>query len=407
MKIGITLPSPHASQQHILNNRGKRNVICAGRRAGKTTLLALYTVEQFLAGERIVYGTPVSKQLKQYWTKVKQYLKPLIDCGRLYKNETDKVIMWTHSQGDDSPMVSAQTAYNADTWRGGDGSIIIYDEYAYMHPSVWEVVGIPMLLDTDGEAWFITTPNRKNHFHGLYVRGIDDLDPRWKSFHFTSHDNPYLSDIALNELTEDMTEDNYQQEIMARFLENEGAVFRNVGNAHIALVTTPKEHAGHFLVCGVDWGKRQDYTVISVLCVNCVCEVHLTRFNKIDYTYQRERLVNIMQKWSVRAGLAELNAMGEPNLELLQQSGLPIDGFTTTSTSKPPLIENLVRIVENIEYSFLPDKIAQAEMEAYEVKINPMTNRPTYSAPAGVHDDTVIARALAAWKASRYMPAMI
>ena len=33
-------------------------------------------------------------------------------------------------------------------------------------------------------------------------------------------------------------------------------------------------------------------------------------------------------------------------------------------------------------------------MEAYERKVSPVTGRSQYSAPEGLHDDTVIARAL-------------
>lgn len=487
MNVNIKLPLPHPKQREILASKSKRKVVCAGRRGGKTTMIASYSVQSFLNGRRVIYGTPVSKQLKDYWGLVKKYLKPLIKSGHIYKNETDKYLRWAHDD-DDGPMISAQTAYDADTWRGGHGDVIIYDEYAFMHPSVWEVVGSPMLLDTGGEAWFISTPNRKNHFYANYMRGIDDQDARWQSFRFTSHDNPHLNEDALRELSEDMTEDNFKQEIMALFLDNAGAVFRNIDKAHIAPPTRPNEHKGHMIVAGIDWAKRHDYTVIDLICRDCNQEVSLTRFNKIDYIYQRDKITRIFKEWNVSSGLAELNSIGEPNLEMLirdsrydnahililydvndsmayvfkndrlvpdetygpyndvvdcsarvpydvsicrygkpytvvnasdssfvrrlwqegeYKPGLPITGFNTTATSKPPLIENLVGVVERVEYQFLDEAIPKSEMESYEIKINPQTNRPTYSAPAGVHDDTVIARALAAWLANRYIPASL
>lgn len=105
-------------------------------------------------------------------------------------------------------------------------------------------------------------------------------------------------------------------------------------------------------------------------------------------------------------GLAESNAMGEPNIEALQQGGLSVEGFATTATTKPPLIENLVLVLEREEMQFLDDRIARSEMEAYEVKIS-ATGRPQYNAPAGVHDDTVIARALMARAITGYMPALL
>lgn len=381
-------------------------MICAGRRGGKTTVVSSYSVQQFLQGHRIIYGTPVSKQLAQYWGKVKKYLKPLIKSGHLYVNETEKIIKWTKDKHqDDGAIISAQTAYDANTWRGGWGDILIFDEYGFMNPDVWDIVGAPMMLDSNGEAWFVSTPNRKNHFHSLYVRGLED-NGRYSSFRFSSHDNPYLSKEALEEIAEDMTEENYQQEILAEFLDNEGAVFRNISACINAPETSPSDHEGHMLVAGIDWGKHKDYTVISVGCRDCQQEVYLDRFNKIDYIYQRERLKIAYSNWEIQSGLAELNSIGEPNLEMLQADGYPIQGFQTTGTSKPPLIENMKLVLERAEYQFLNIPIATAELEAYEMKVNAM-GRPSYNAPAGVHDDTVIARALMLKAATGYMPAFL
>ena len=414
MDVNIKLPALHDKQQQIRNSNAKRKVVCAGRRGGKTTLLAALSVEWFLNGHRIVYGTPVAKQLKAYWGEVKKHLKPLIQGGYIYKNETDHTLYWAH-EGEGGAAISAQTAFNADTWRGDWGDKLIFDEFAYMHPEVWQKVGVPMLLDNDGEAWFISTPNRKNHFHALYVRGMDTLDGRWQSFKFTSHDNPYLSQDALGEITFDMTEDDYQQEIMAEFLENEGAVFRNIGANLNAQHTRPQDHAGHHLIAGVDWGKHQDYTVISVGCNDCKQEVYLDRFNQIDYAFQRGRLAEIERVWGRGLPfLPERNSIGEPNIDQLLHDGFVVlngpdgkPGYMTTATSKPPLIENFKLSLERVEFQFLPDPIAAAELEAYEVKISERTGRPFYSAPPGVHDDTVIARALMLQAINSYMRAFL
>ncbi|MCP5013774.1 MAG: hypothetical protein GY938_00655, partial [Ketobacter sp.] len=86
--------------------------------------------------------------------------------------------------------------------------------------------------------------------------------------------------------------------------------------------------------------------------------------------------------------------------------GLPITGFTTTAQSKPRLIESLRLTLEKEQMQFLNIPIATAELEAFEMKVNAM-GRPSYSAPAGVHDDTIIARALVNWATTSYMPAFL
>ena len=86
--------------------------------------------------------------------------------------------------------------------------------------------------------------------------------------------------------------------------------------------------------------------------------------------------------------------MGQPVFEQLQREGLPVNGFETTSSSKPPLIENLVLILERAEWQFQDDPIWTSELEAYERRVNNVTGRSSYSAPEGIHDDTVMGRAL-------------
>ena len=74
---------------------------------------------------------------------------------------------------------------------------------------------------------------------------------------------------------------------------------------------------------------------------------------------------------------------------------MEVRGFVFTASSKPPLIESLALAFERAEVQWLDIPFATSELEAYERKISGITGRSQYSAPEGMHDDTVIARALA------------
>jgi len=388
-RLLVELPRPHEKQREIERSTAKRKVICTGRRGGKTTLAARVSVKRAgVRNKRVLYATPTQEQHVQYWEKCTEWLAEPIRQKIIRKNETMHTLDFPGGG-----HIRAKTAWNADTLRGDYADLLILDEYALMSPDAWDLVGAPMLLDNDGDAWFISTPRRRNHFFGAYCRGVADGE-RWASWHFTSHDNPYLSVAALEEITSDLTESGYRQEILAEFLENEGAVFRNILACINAPESTPEEHEGHELVAGVDWGKHQDFTAISIGCKRCKCEVALDRFNQIDYVFQRGRLRELVERWGVGSILAESNAMGEPVIEQLQREGLPVRGFQTTASSKPPLIENLALTLERAEWQFLDIPVATGELEAYERKVSQATGRSQYSAPSGLHDDTVIARAL-------------
>ena len=393
-ELTVRLPRPHAAQAYIKKHAGKRNVICAGRRAGKTTLAAIVAVEQLLAGRRVLLAAPTQEQVDAFWEYAKSWLHPLVAAGLIYKNETTRVLEFSAVGG----RLKAKTAWNADTLRGDYADFMVLDEFAMMKPDTWTLVAAPMLLDNDGECWFISTPRRRNHFYQHFQRAKDDGD-RWRAFHFKTEQNPYLSVAALTEITADMSTNAYRQEILAEFLEGEGQVFRNIDACLTAPTTTPAKHVGHHIVIGVDWGKKQDYTVISVFCADCAQEVELDRFNKVDYTLQRGRLSALWRKWSASYILAESNAMGEPIIDQLRLEGLPVIGFQTTAASKPALIEALALAFERGEARWLDHAAGRDELGAYERRESPTTGRPTYSAPPGSHDDIVIARALA-WRAT-------
>jgi hypothetical protein len=148
---------------------------------------------------------------------------------------------------------------------------------------------------------------------------------------------------------------------------------------------------------GVDWGKHNDWTSLTVICRDCRRVVDWDRFNEVDYAYQRRRLAALARKWGCAHVLAESNAMGEPNIEELQRAGLPVAGFATTATSKPPLVESLALALEQGQLAVPVDYVG--ELQAYEQARNAITNRPTYGAPRGMHDDRVMSLALA-WRAA-------
>lgn len=385
--------TPHEKQDEFLDSPAKRKVIVAGRRGGKTTGAAIKAVRGMQEGRRVLEAAPTADQTTAFWEMCKRILQPSIDAGLIYKNESERILE-PYPRG--GPRIRAKTAWDADTLRGDYADLLILDEYQMMKPSAWSEVGAPMLLDNDGDAIFIFTPLRKNHAYLQYLRAVNDDSGRWGHWHFTSMDNPYLSEAALAEVTGDMTEEGYQQEILAQFLESEGAVFRNIRAClNAPKDAKPEQHAGHRMFMGADWGKKADRTAFSVFCADCRQEVEIEYSRQVDYHVQRQRLRTLYDRWNVLCVHPEANAMGEPIIEELQRDGIALVPFTTSPTSKPPLIESLALAFEREEAQWLDDPVATVELEAYERTVAPITNRSRYNAPEGMNDDTVIARALA------------
>lgn len=219
---GIDLPRPHTKQAEFIDSPAKRKIIRAGRRGGKTVGVGIYAVQRFLAGRRILYGAPTTDQVDRFWTTVALALDKPIRAKVLYKNETEHVIELPGTE----QRIRAKTCWNADTLRGDYADDLILDEWQLMDEDAWELVGVPMLLDHNGDATLIYTPpslhsrsvskaRDPQHAAKMYKRADEDKTGRWAAFHFTSHDNPHLSKEALSDIAGDMTALAYRMEIMA------------------------------------------------------------------------------------------------------------------------------------------------------------------------------------------------
>jgi len=406
VRLNIKLPRPHPKQKEIKDSPAKRKVICAGRQAGKTTLAAMAAIESALRGGHVLYAAPTAMQTQQVWDYCKTWLDEPISMGFIRKNETDRVLEFPiHARHNGvRGRIRCVTAWNASHLRGGHENMLILDEFAHMDEEVWSMVGAPMLLRTNGVAWFISTPNRRNHFYKYYLQAMED-GKRWQAWHFTSHDNPYLSKSALEEITKDMTRSEYLQEIMAEFLPDSGTVFRNIANCMKAQPTTPQEHEGHTIIAGIDWGRTNDYTAISIVCADCRYELDRARYRHMDTLEQISRIKELVHRWNVMFMIPEQNSIGMPIIDMILDDegfkGVRVEPITVSGKNKQGLVRALALALEREEFFWQQDPELGVrdpwtqELMAYEEHVNPKTNVATYSAPAGMHDDTVVARMLA------------
>ena len=390
-QLTINFPPLHPSQREVADSTARYKILAAGRRWGKSRLGSALCVAEGLRGGRAWWVAPSYKVAAVGWRMIRRLGSGVPGAN---VRRVDRMIEFPG--GGEVQVCSAD---DPDSLRGEGLNLVVLDECAFMKQAAWEEALRPALSDRQGDAVFISTPKGRNWFWRLYQRGKSEgSEGIYQSWQLPTSDNPYIPAEEIEAARQSLPEVIFEQEYLAVFLENEGSVFRNLLACMNAKSTTPKEHEGHHKIMGVDWGKQNDFTALSVGCVDCRCELDYDRFNKIDYIFQRGRLKAMADKWNVNNILAESNAMGDPIIEQMQADGMPVNGFQTTGTTKPPLIEGLALTLERQEFQFINDSVWTGEMEAYERKISPMTGRSQYSAPEGMHDDTVMARALMIWQ---------
>ena len=369
----------------MANEARRYNVGDCGRRFGKSEFGIDVLVDPALDGYPVAWFAPTYKLLTEAWRDTKRVLAPIIvakDEGehRLEIATGGVIEMWT---------LSDENAGRSRKYRR-----VVIDEAA-MAPNlmaVWNAAISPTLMDLGGDAWIFSTPKGRNGFWQMYQWGQDPLESDWASWTFTSYDNPFIDRAEIDVLKRRLPERVFAQEILAQFLDDAGGVFRRVVEA-ATLVDNAQPIAGHQYVFGVDWGKSSDFTAITIWDVTEQHLVALDRFNQIDYRVQRQRLGAAHELWHPDVIECETNAMGEPIIEQLRQDGLPVRGFTTTNATKGAIIEALALAFERASIQIVNDPVLVGELQAFEMSRLP-SGAIRYSAPEGMHDDTVMAAAI-------------
>lgn len=390
--LNLQLPPLHDNQRAIFADPHRFKAVAAGRRFGKTKLGALMCFAVAAQGGRAWWVAPQYGIALIGWRMMRR-LAAQVPGVQIRESER----MITLPTGG---TVQIKSADNPDSLRGEGLNFVVLDECAFLDERTWTEVLRPALADRRGGALFISTPKGRNWFWRIYQQAADD--PAWQAFHFTSFDNPFIPSGELDALKGQISERAYRQEILAEFVEDGGGVFRRVLDAATA---QPQERAQakHDYAVGVDWGRSGDYTVIAVLDITARELVHLDRFTQIGYDVQLGRLRAVCDRFHPLTVIAEANSMGGPLTEALQRMDLPVQPFTTTNATKGAIVDALSLAFEQGNLRILNDSVLIAELQAYEQERLP-SGLYRYSAPEGMHDDCVIALALAWQAVASYVP---
>ncbi len=384
--VRLKLPAYHPGQAKIESELQRFNILACGRRFGKDVYEMNKVVEPAIRGYKTGFAAPTYKVLSENWREVNHLLAPMIQ-----RRDAQERRLELKGGG----VIDFWSLDNPDMIRGRKYKRFVINEAGFVPNlmDIWNFIIRATLVDMEGDAIIGGTPKGRNGFWQMFQYGKDELMPEWACWQMSSYENPYIPKSELDEMTRTLPEMVVRQEIFAEFLEDAGGVFRRVMDAATA-EEQPEPEDGHEYILGVDWGQMVDFTVIIVLDITTNSVAFIDRFNQIDYILQSDRLKAIVKRYKPTTIIAEVNAMGQPIIERLLDDGLPIQPFTTTNATKAEVIRGLQNAFENGEIKILPDDVLIGELQAYEQE-RTTTGLWKFGAPEGMHDDTVIALALA------------
>jgi hypothetical protein len=215
-QVELHLSTPHPNQQRVIDEAKRFNVLCCGRRWGKTKLaeeLLLCPDDEnngALNGFPVAYFAPTYKMLMEVWRSVVSITYGIT----VNKSEVEKRIeligggiidMWSL----DSP----------DSIRGRKYKRIIVDEAATVGDLkyAWTEVMRPMLTDMKGDGWFLSTPKgRNNYFYDLSL--MQEQYHNWAFFQMPTTSNPHIDPKEVEEAQSQLDPLTFAQEYLASFV---------------------------------------------------------------------------------------------------------------------------------------------------------------------------------------------
>lgn len=401
---------PHEGQRRVHESTASRRILACGVRWGKTRAAAMESLAAMLQPRDRSMGwvcAPTYDLAEKVFREIVVIAAEHLRHRIVVLKEHEKRVVIRNMSGGISEMRS-RSADNPVSLLGEGLDWLVVDEAAQLKPVIWQSYLSQRLIDRKGWALLISTPRGKGWFYDLHRRGQARVDADFESWNLPSWTNPYLDRALIEAERARVPERVFQQEYGGQFLEGSGQVFRSVRDCATGTFQNPIPEKYYY--AGLDLAKTEDYTVLVI--VNSKCEVvFVDRFHRIDWHLQVARIKGALDRYNRASVTVDSTGKGEPVFEALRGEGCRANPYAFTSKSKAALIDNLSlmlekRLVVLPKPDLWPEGIDELESFEYSVTENGTTRT---NAPAGIHDDCVIALALACWgrRPSRPIPGIV
>ena len=200
---------------------------------------------------RIAYYAPTREDARDImWSMITKRCEKIA----LYTNES-RLEMKVRTQDGGTSIITLygwEAVQERQKGRGLANDFIVLDEVSqYRNFWIsWNEVLSPTLIDRKGSALFISTPKGFNHFYDLY--NFQEKSNDYKSFHFTSYDNPFIPVSELERERQTKPEDTFAQEYLGDWRKVTGLVYKEFNRESHVTMVQPVTIVD--TVAGIDWG---------------------------------------------------------------------------------------------------------------------------------------------------------
>ena len=236
-------------QQEVQQDQHRFRIICAGRRAGKSVLSRMIVLKWATEKPGLYWiVNPTYRQAEMiHWKELQKEIP-----YEWIKKKTDRPYLSIELHN--GSIIELKGSENPDALRGVKLRGLVVDEIASIRnwDWLWSEVLRATLTDYEAPVIFISTPKGYNHFYNLYEEG--QKQGNYKSWRFTSYDNPVISKEEIDAAKKELTEDTFAQEYLADFRKYTGLVYKDFAReTHVCEPFTIDESWQRYR--GIDFGS--------------------------------------------------------------------------------------------------------------------------------------------------------
>jgi len=367
-------------QRRIIDSKARFTITEASTKSGKTTSHIIWDLEEAIklqTGQRVWWVAPVYQQAEIAFSRMKSQ----ITNQNFFKvNETKlRLTLPTGS------IIEFKSADKPDNLYGDDVYAAVFDEFTRAKEAAWTALRTT-LTATKGKCKFIgNVRGKKNWGYRLGVKAKAG-EPGYEYFKITAQDAVDAGILESDEIQQakrDLPENAFRELYLAEATEDGSNPF-----GHSFIIKQLRPMSSGIPVCfGVDLAKSVDWTVVTGLDAHGnVC--YFDRWQS-DWGQTRSRII---QTIGSTPAYIDSTGVGDPIVEDIQRVCGGVEGYHYSQASKQKLMEGLANGIQKGSVGIL-DGIMRDEMEAFEFVYG--RTGVKYSAPEGVHDDTVNSLALA------------
>ncbi len=372
-------PRLYPKQQRAFFNPARYGLCEASTKSGKTVGCMVWLTEEAMQGRpghNYWWVAPIYPQAKIAFRRLKRALPKWLYVS----NESELTITLANGA-----VIWFKSGDNPDSLYGEDVYAAVIDEASRCKEESWHAVR-STLTATRGPIRIIgNVKGRRNWFYKM-ARRAESGEPDMHYEKITASDAVQAGVLDAREIEDARRQlpDNVYQELY-------GAEASDDGGNPFGLDAIRSRIGPMSLNPPVAWGwdlaKSTDWTVG----IGLDARFRVCRFLRFQKPWP-ETTDAIQQVTGSVPALVDSTGVGDPIVDALQRTGGNYEGFKFTAPSKQQLMEGLAVVIQQGPLTY-PEGVIPLELEAFEYVYTRTGVR--YSAPEGMHDDTVCALALA------------